>query len=190
MFVFLLFSLIGYRETAFAYAVSSAGVAHSVSKACGQGKLESCGCDPKSQRGNGGFGSSSILADWRWSGCSHNMDFGVKFSRFLLDSRQRGQDIHSRIHLHNSHVGRTVSRICFFRYFHDSRSLVNATDDESLMYYMVLYCSNRSKQRKVLSLMPLKSQNSSQAWELSNPIIRNFSLSPYVLLVIRSLIDT
>lgn len=105
---FFVFS-IGYRETAFAYAVSSAGVAHSVSKACGQGKLESCGCDPKSQRGNGGFGSSSTLADWRWSGCSHNMDFGVKFSRFLLDSRQRGQDIHSRIHLHNSHVGRTVS---------------------------------------------------------------------------------
>ncbi|KZS18490.1 Protein Wnt [Daphnia magna] len=98
----------GYRETAFAYAISSAGVAHSVSKACGQGKLESCGCDPKSQRGNGGFGSSSTLVDWRWSGCSHNMDFGVKFSRFLLDSRQRGQDIHSRIHLHNSHVGRTV----------------------------------------------------------------------------------
>lgn len=95
---------IGYKETAFAYAVSSAGVAHAVSKACGLGKLESCGCDPKSQRGG------SVLADWRWSGCSHNMDFGLKFSRFLLDSRQRGHDIHSRIHLHNSQVGRTVNK--------------------------------------------------------------------------------
>lgn len=106
--------LSGYRETAFAYAVSSAGVAHAVSKACGQGKLESCGCDPKSQRhhhysSTGSGGGDNVRADWRWSGCSHNMDFGFKFSRFLLDSKQKGQDIHSRIHLHNSHVGRTVS---------------------------------------------------------------------------------
>ncbi len=123
VFFFFHQQFLGYRETAFAYAVSSAGVAHAVSKACGQGKLESCGCDPKSQRGSGGggvdFGPSATLSDWRWSGCSHNMDFGFKFSRFLLDSRQRGQDIHSRIHLHNSHVGRTVSSYFFCSIFID-----------------------------------------------------------------------
>ena len=93
----------GYRETAFAYAVSAAGVAHAVSRACGQGKLESCSCD--STYSNSGLRKP----DWQWGGCSHNMDFGLQFSRFLLDSRQRAQDIHSRIHLHNNQVGRTVS---------------------------------------------------------------------------------
>ena len=169
----LLFVLaIGYRETAFAYAVSSAGVAHSVSKACGQGKLESCGCDPKSQRGNGGFGSSSTLADWRWSGCSHNMDFGVKFSRFLLDSRQRGQDIHSRIHLHNSHVGRTVSRTLPFLPRDISPSL--ACHRLKPVYCVAPYTvpgngkgSSRSNAIKVSNIRV-------KAWTPSNPIIRKF----------------
>lgn len=164
----VVFLSIGYRETAFAYAVSSAGVAHSVSKACGQGKLESCGCDPKSQRGNGGFGSSSTLVDWRWSGCSHNMDFGVKFSRFLLDSRQRGQDIHSRIHLHNSHVGRTVSLLLLCILWYSNSQICR-------LRFLLLFQATRKAKKEVL--IPLKSQQFliNKAIKLLDPIMRNLS---------------
>lgn len=42
----------GYKESSFVYAISSAGVVHNIAKACSQGRLMSCGCDPYINRRN------------------------------------------------------------------------------------------------------------------------------------------
>ncbi|XP_058802671.1 protein Wnt-10a isoform X3 [Phymastichus coffea] len=113
----------GYRETGFVYAISSAGVAHSVSRACSMGRLISCGCDPSSytsrttgQVGNGKSPPSAQLASrdggsatqWKWGGCSHNLEFGVEFSKQFLDGREVAGDIQSTVNLHNNQAGRNA----------------------------------------------------------------------------------
>lgn len=104
------FSFSGYRESAFAYAISSAGVAHSVARACSQGRLLSCGCDPSSYRQRDKKSPKiTNSALWKWGGCSHNLHFGIEFSKMFLDSREKAGDIHSRISLHNNQAGRLVS---------------------------------------------------------------------------------
>ncbi|XP_075151230.1 wnt oncogene analog 10 [Haematobia irritans] len=137
----------GYRESAFAFAISAAGVAHSVARACSQGRLMSCGCDPSVNRktlnknlrqsldkekkqflqyletnqilnpeDEKKYERSKIASRWKWGGCSHNMDFGVEFSKLFLDCREKAGDIQSKINLHNNHAGRiAVSNHMEFR---------------------------------------------------------------------------
>ncbi|XP_002036058.2 protein Wnt-7b isoform X3 [Drosophila sechellia] len=137
----------GYRESAFAFAISAAGVAHSVARACSQGRLMSCGCDPTINRKTLNknlrqsldkekkqflqyletnqiltpeeekkYERSKIASRWKWGGCSHNMDFGVEYSKLFLDCREKAGDIQSKINLHNNHAGRiAVSNNMEFR---------------------------------------------------------------------------
>ncbi|KAL5006171.1 hypothetical protein ScPMuIL_017329 [Solemya velum] len=88
----------GYRETAFAYAVSAAGVTHQVAKACSLGKLKSCGCD-MSKHGK-------VQQKWEWGGCSHNVQYGEQFAHKFLDAKEKAKDIHAKINLHNNRAGR------------------------------------------------------------------------------------
>lgn len=90
----------GCRETAFIFAITSAGVTHSVARSCSEGSIESCTCDYR-RRGPGG-------PDWHWGGCSDNIDFGRLFGREFVDSGEKGRDLRFLMNLHNNEAGRTV----------------------------------------------------------------------------------
>ncbi|XP_076458512.1 protein Wnt-1-like [Babylonia areolata] len=93
----------GFRETAFIYAITSAGVSHAVARACSEGALHTCSCGgyrvgrERTPRGE---------QQWEWSGCSDNVDFGVRFSRRFVDVVERGRDFRYLMNLHNNHAGR------------------------------------------------------------------------------------
>ncbi|XP_032500023.1 protein Wnt-10b isoform X1 [Phocoena sinus] len=126
----------GFRESAFSFSMLAAGVMHAVATACSLGKLVSCSCGWKGSgeqdrlraklmqlqalsRGKSfphslpspgpGSGPSPGPQDtWEWGGCNHDMDFGEKFSRDFLDSREAPRDIQARMRIHNNRVGRQV----------------------------------------------------------------------------------
>nr|XP_019944835.1 PREDICTED: proto-oncogene Wnt-1 isoform X2 [Paralichthys olivaceus] len=94
----------GCRETAFVFAITSAGVTHAVARSCSEGAIESCTCDYR-RRGPGG-------PDWHWGGCSDNVDFGRMFSQEFVDSSERGRDLRYLTNLHNNEAGRMCLQRC------------------------------------------------------------------------------
>jgi len=91
---------LGCRETAFLFAITSAGVTHAVARSCSEGAIESCTCDYR-RRGPGG-------PDWHWGGCSDNVDFARMFSREFVDSSEKGRDLRYLTNIHNNEAGRMV----------------------------------------------------------------------------------
>uniref|UniRef100_UPI00398ED4A8 protein Wnt-4a isoform X1 n=1 Tax=Pristiophorus japonicus TaxID=55135 RepID=UPI00398ED4A8 len=95
------YSTQGTREAAFVYAISSAGVAFAVTRACSSGELEKCGCD-RTVHGVSPDG-------FQWSGCSDNIAYGVAFSQSFVDVRERSKGASSSrplMNLHNNEAGR------------------------------------------------------------------------------------
>uniref|UniRef100_A0A6I8N876 Protein Wnt n=1 Tax=Ornithorhynchus anatinus TaxID=9258 RepID=A0A6I8N876_ORNAN len=91
----------GTREAAFVYAISSAGVAFAVTRACSSGELDKCGCD-RTVHGVSPQG-------FQWSGCSDNIAYGVAFSQSFVDVRERSKGASSSralMNLHNNEAGR------------------------------------------------------------------------------------
>ncbi|KAG7159279.1 Wnt-16-like, partial [Homarus americanus] len=98
------------KETAFIYAVTSAGVVHAVTQACSSGNLTDCSCDMSKQ-------GLSTPEGWKWGGCSDNLRFGVQFARQFVDApeKERHKKFKRRrnlMNLHNNEAGReAVARL-------------------------------------------------------------------------------
>ena len=93
----------GFRETAFAYSVSSSALVHALVRACASGALERCSCDEAGD-------AHANREAWRYGGCGDNIGFGLKMSRRFLRSRRWGRDLKARVDHHNSVVGLRVRR--------------------------------------------------------------------------------
>ncbi|KAK4316207.1 hypothetical protein Pmani_012612 [Petrolisthes manimaculis] len=90
------------RESAFVYAINSAGVVHALTRACSRGAIANCACD-LSKQGN----HEDRAGQFSWGGCSDNIRYGSAFARKFVDARDRGQrDARALMNLHNNRAGR------------------------------------------------------------------------------------
>ncbi|MED6290689.1 Protein Wnt-2b [Characodon lateralis] len=94
----------GSREAAFVYAISSAGVVYALTRACSQGELKMCNCDPQ-KRGR----ANDEKGEFDWGGCSDNVNYGIKFAKAFIDAKERTvRDARALMNLHNNRCGRTA----------------------------------------------------------------------------------
>ncbi|TRY76133.1 hypothetical protein DNTS_001739 [Danionella cerebrum] len=91
--------LAGFKETAFLYAISSAGLTHALAKACSAGRMERCTCDEAPDLEN--------RKAWQWGGCGDNLKYSNKFVKDFLGKRSN-KDLRARVDMHNSNVGMKV----------------------------------------------------------------------------------
>uniref|UniRef100_A0A8C4QHH4 Protein Wnt n=1 Tax=Eptatretus burgeri TaxID=7764 RepID=A0A8C4QHH4_EPTBU len=91
-----------FRETAFLFALSAAGLAHAVARACSRGRLERCTCDEAPGLRN--------RQAWQWGGCGDNLRYGAKFARTFLLHGEASKDLRAGIDRHNTRVGIKVVR--------------------------------------------------------------------------------
>ena len=89
------------RETAYIHAVISAGVTHTISRNCSEGRLAQCGCQAL-------YGASGA-DNWEWGGYSDNLNFGEQISSKFLDLDASKASV-SAAHLHNNQAGRVAVR--------------------------------------------------------------------------------
>ncbi|CAB1326418.1 unnamed protein product [Coregonus sp. 'balchen'] len=88
-----------FKETAFLYAISSAGLTHAMAKACSAGRMERCTCDEAPDLEN--------RKAWQWGGCGDNLKYSNKFVKDFLGKRSN-KDLRARVDMHNTNVGMKV----------------------------------------------------------------------------------
>uniref|UniRef100_A0A1I7XZ16 Protein Wnt n=1 Tax=Steinernema glaseri TaxID=37863 RepID=A0A1I7XZ16_9BILA len=87
----------GYRESAYLWAMSSAGAAWGVATACAQGWLDECKCVGDDTTGPRG---------WEWGGCSYGVQYGITTSRKLLTRQGLAKSPLKKLEKHNLKAGR------------------------------------------------------------------------------------
>jgi len=100
--------VVGSREAAYLYAVWSAAITYSISQGCSRGAIDSCGCDmSKHEMADERSGHS----DWKWGGCSADVQSGAALAKRFSDSREIEGDSRSLMNLHNNKAGRRVVKM-------------------------------------------------------------------------------
>ncbi|XP_013417895.1 protein Wnt-11b-2 [Lingula anatina] len=96
----------GTREQAYVHALSSAAVAHVVSRSCATGALSQCNC--------GALPTTPAPPTFKWGGCSDNVRYGIGFSETFSDApwltaRRRARNSKkATMNRHNNASGRKV----------------------------------------------------------------------------------
>lgn len=95
--------MLATREAAFTHAIISAGIAHSVTKACKHHQIDGCGCvSNKTPEASSEAGVSS--------GCSDDVYFGTDTAAKFVNAQEKGgRDLRTQVNLHNNKAGRLVS---------------------------------------------------------------------------------
>ncbi|KAG7228297.1 hypothetical protein INR49_009161 [Caranx melampygus] len=79
-------------------------VVYALTRACSQGELKTCNCDPH-KRGR----ASDERGEFDWGGCSDNINYGIKFAKAFIDAKERTvRDARALMNLHNNRCGRTA----------------------------------------------------------------------------------
>lgn len=95
------------RESAFVHALFSASLAHSVAKACMDGKISGCSCAKKPAY----LPEGKRLDEVRFSSCTNFLSVGIRFAGRFADAGFRRKKRHIRLissvlKHHNSKIGR------------------------------------------------------------------------------------
>eukprot|EP00795_Rhopilema_esculentum_P006207 gene6207-11614_t len=95
------------KESAFAHALFSASLAHSVAKACMDGKVAGCSCAKKPAY----LPEGKSINDLRFSSCTNFLSIGIRFAQRFADAgfkkkKKNAKHISSELKQHNSRIGR------------------------------------------------------------------------------------
>lgn len=100
----ILCTIAGTREAAFTYAIASAGVVHSIARACVGGNLSMCGCSREGRPEN-------LKKEYQWGGCGDNIIFGAEKAKEFLNAgedrkvKDTSKMERTLMNLHNNEVG-------------------------------------------------------------------------------------
>lgn len=118
----ILWMFSGTKEAAFTYAISAAGVVHSIARSCVEGNLSMCGCSRERR-------PKDLNSNYQWGGCGDNIEYGAKFAKKFMKAGENSKPKDTRelerklMNLHNNEVGIQVRKFYLLirtQFWHDS----------------------------------------------------------------------